>query len=323
MSDRAYYSERGGTSYSNRSLLSNACADTIQDSTEKKTLLKYQDLVSEHQNLDMQLGKNITQLHKVRGLLKDTQAEGDDVWLTESELDATITQIRLQKNDIEKKMLSLEQTPILQRVVNREKRLLMQRLVQKEQEALEQYQREKDAEAQLIIEQYERQRQEVLTKRQKQAEEREKQRQEEIKQIQVSGSYEKSNQHSNSLESFLKQKSITWGQFALVCSIIICIVLYTSFLFTAFSEEVDTYICYTTDTGECYHASYCQYLSQSRHQTTVYKATRNYRSCSRCNPCIEKYETTIVVRNYFLPALISVPTSVMVYLLMTRKKTNQ
>ena len=257
-------------------------------------------------------------------ILKNIHAQGDDNYIEmKNQLEDEAKQIVNQIENLEKKLYQLQQNPMLARVLEREKELSRKQLEQEGKEALEEYRRKKEAEMQAFVERYERQRQETLAKRQKQAEEREKQRQEEIKQIQVSGSYEKSNQHSNSLESFLKQKSITWGQFALVCSIIICIVLYTSFLFTAFSEEVDTYICYTTDTGECYHASYCQYLSQSRHQTTVYKATRNYRSCSRCNPCIEKYETTIVVRNYFLPALISVPTSVMVYLLMTRKKSNQ
>lgn len=303
MSERMY-SERGGTSLSNRSLLTDACADTIQDSNERQALLEYQALFFELQNLEIEYGKNRIQLDKVRGLLKDTPSESDDnILLTESGLEETIKRIRLQKNDIDRKLLSLEQTPILQRVVARERMLLMQRFVQKEKEAYEEYQREKEAEVQLIVERYERQRQEQLK--------------------QESASFEKNTHCSNTIESCPKQKSISWKKFALICSIIICIVLYTSFLLTTFSEEVDTYICYTTDTGECYHAAYCQYLSRSQHKTTVYQATRSYRSCSRCNPCMEKYQTTIVVRNYFLPALISVPTSVMVYLLLTKKKTNE
>ena len=107
---------------------------------------------------------------------------------------------------------------------------------------------------------------------------------------------------------------------AKIISILLCIILYIALLTTVFSKEIDTYICYTTDTGECYHAATCQYLRQSQHKTTVYKAERNYRPCSRCNPCIERYETKITDRNYFIPILISAPASVSVYLLLTYKK---
>lgn len=49
--------------------------------------------------------------------------------------------------------------------------------------------------------------------------------------------------------------------------------------------EIDTYVCYTTDYGECYHARGCGYLKSSAHITTVYHAQANgYRSCSRCSP---------------------------------------
>jgi hypothetical protein len=48
--------------------------------------------------------------------------------------------------------------------------------------------------------------------------------------------------------------------------------------------EVWTYECYTTRTGECYHAECCQYL-KSKRETTVYEAERaGYRACSRCEP---------------------------------------
>lgn len=48
---------------------------------------------------------------------------------------------------------------------------------------------------------------------------------------------------------------------------------------------VDTYICYTTTYGECYHASGCGSLWNSSYKTTVYEARQEgYYSCSKCEP---------------------------------------
>ena len=105
-----------------------------------------------------------------------------------------------------------------------------------------------------------------------------------------------------------------------IVSILLCVILYFVLLTTFFSNEIDTYICYTTNTGECYHAATCQYLRQSRHETTVYQAKRNYRSCSRCNPCVERYEITITDRNYFIQLLISTAVSASLYLLLTYRQ---
>jgi hypothetical protein len=50
-------------------------------------------------------------------------------------------------------------------------------------------------------------------------------------------------------------------------------------------EKINTFVCYTTTYGECYHAESCGYLWSSSHQTTVYDAElRGYSSCSRCSP---------------------------------------
>ncbi len=49
--------------------------------------------------------------------------------------------------------------------------------------------------------------------------------------------------------------------------------------------KVNTYVCYTTLYGECYHASGCGSLWNSSFKTTVYEAEqRGYRSCSKCTP---------------------------------------
>ena len=62
-------------------------------------------------------------------------------------------------------------------------------------------------------------------------------------------------------------------------------------------------VCYTTQTGECYHASYCRYLRNSSRKTNVYKAKRRgYRECSRCN--VGELDESIK-NEYFWSGLIS------------------
>jgi hypothetical protein len=105
-----------------------------------------------------------------------------------------------------------------------------------------------------------------------------------------------------------------------VISLLLCITLYLIFLTTVFTNERDTYICYTTKTGECFHSAVCQYISKSAYETTVYEASKKYRPCNHCNPCVKNYETTITERNYFIPLLISAPISTSVFFLLTYKK---
>lgn len=61
-------------------------------------------------------------------------------------------------------------------------------------------------------------------------------------------------------------------------------------------DKVYTYICYTTNTGKCYHARGCQYLKYSSYETTVYQAKKSgYSPCSRCSPskpCVYKIKVT-------------------------------
>ena len=109
---------------------------------------------------------------------------------------------------------------------------------------------------------------------------------------------------------------------AAIISLILCAVLYLSFL-SAFSTKRDTYICYTTKTGECYHSAICQVINKKEsYETTVYESCQKYKRCVVCNPCIERYETTITDRNYVIPILISVPISATVFLLLTYRKKN-
>jgi hypothetical protein len=117
------------------------------------------------------------------------------------------------------------------------------------------------------------------------------------------------------------KNALTSKRIAAVISILLCIALYLTFLTTIFTNKIDTYICYTTKTGECFHAPTCAYLNTA-YETTVYEACRDYRACTRCNPCVEQYKTTIIERNYVIPILISAPISGAVFLLLTYKKKN-
>ena len=114
--------------------------------------------------------------------------------------------------------------------------------------------------------------------------------------------------------------AIASKRIAAVLSILLCVILYLSFLTTVFTNKRDTYICYTTKTGECFHSAICQYASKTAYETTVYEACRDYKPCSYCNPCAEQYKTTITERNFIIPFFISAPISAVVFLLMTYKR---
>jgi hypothetical protein len=114
--------------------------------------------------------------------------------------------------------------------------------------------------------------------------------------------------------------SLTSKRVALVVSLLLCVTLYLLLLSTAFTTNRDTYICYITKTGECFHEVSCRYISKSAYETTVYEACHDYKPCWNCNPCIKAYKTTITVRNYVYPALISIPLSISVFLLLGYRK---
>lgn len=120
-----------------------------------------------------------------------------------------------------------------------------------------------------------------------------------------------------------KKKARCVKPIAAAISILLCIALYLLILTVAFTNERDTYICYTTKTGECFHSAVCHYISKSAYETTVYEACRDYRPCSYCNPCVERYETTITERNYIVPVFICVPISATIFFLLTRENKKE
>lgn len=97
-----------------------------------------------------------------------------------------------------------------------------------------------------------------------------------------------------------------------IIAVIVSVALFFALLFSVFTDEIETYTCYVTNTGECYHAEGCYYL-KSYNETTVYEAKGKYRACSRCNPIKEKYKTTIIERNYAASVAISIVSGFIVY----------
>lgn len=88
----------------------------------------------------------------------------------------------------------------------------------------------------------------------------------------------------------LKQKYNTIRIIAFIFCVTVSVFLISFFKmdsvkYSTNEVEVDTYVCYVTDTGSKYHAKGCQYLRKSSHYTTVYQAENDgYTGCSRCTP---------------------------------------
>lgn len=131
----------------------------------------------------------------------------------------------------------------------------------------------------------------------------------------------KEEQKSEASEENKTMNIFTSKRIAAVISILLCVTLYLSFI-TVFTTKRDTYICYTTKTGECFHSATCRYLNTA-YETTVYEASQEYKKCKYCNPCVEQYKTTLTERNYIRPILISVPISAIVFALLAFKKKKQ
>lgn len=94
-------------------------------------------------------------------------------------------------------------------------------------------------------------------------------------------------------------------------------------------EKIETFVCYTTATGKCYHNERCQYLNKSKYQTNVYEAELDgYLACSKCTPreetVIELEKTistpkTVSETNTAASLLTSITVSVIFYFLLTLK----
>jgi methylphosphotriester-DNA--protein-cysteine methyltransferase len=63
-------------------------------------------------------------------------------------------------------------------------------------------------------------------------------------------------------------------------SIISAIIMPASTVYAAGGDTV----VYVTKTGKCYHNDGCSSLSKSKIETTLEKAAKKYKPCSKCNP---------------------------------------
>lgn len=119
---------------------------------------------------------------------------------------------------------------------------------------------------------------------------------------------------------------------AAVLAILLCLILYFSFLLTLFTKKVDTFIVYTQEGITTVHGSHnCRtsewdgfgyktaFDTTKPIITTTTYHTKDYDWCRECSGKME--QTTITVKNHYAPLLISAPISLVVYLLLIKKKT--
>lgn len=298
-------SDRDTNEVSNRNLLAKAPETVAQNDIEWRKLFEYKVLLRLIEWEEAKLHKLKEQFYELRSKNDKTSDE------TKKMLDYEIKQSISTINTYDRQLLALEATKPLKDIIERERTLAYERAKQ----AFDRHREEQQKKTEEFIAKYHEQRAIVIANRRaaiaKANQEAEKQKRE----------LEKERKKAKIRELIRKIQNL-----AIPVSLVLCLILYFSFLTFAFTEKnyIDTYICYTTKTGECYHAAYCGYLYRSSYETTVYEAKKkNYRSCSRCNPCQDRYETSIIVkkRNYIAPALISIPISVATYFVLI--KTNK
>ncbi len=326
MSDRMFYQERPTHGFSNRSLLSNASADDIQNIFEKDMLLKYQDILR-------QLIQKKKELHDIRELLLNIHAGVGQSSLSDmkNDLQKSVDSILTSIASLDRKLIELEQDAVLQKVIEREKKLAYQREVQRGKEALERERARAYKTQRELMERYQASRQQAIQKREQA---KQQQQEEAVKGIPTVISEQESQEKStngtpkeeikrvsaigiiqNVLSSISSSKRIT-----AIVSLLLCVVLYFSLLTTVFSTKVNTYICYTQENDSSFHSLVCYKIrGASVTETTIHQASKKYTRCQTCNP---SDKTTITDRNFVAPALISVSVSVAIYFLLAYKKND-
>ena len=87
---------------------------------------------------------------------------------------------------------------------------------------------------------------------------------------------------------------LQYKRLALTISVLLCAILYLAFITLVFTEKTsrDTYICYTTKTGTHFHAATCNHLNTA-YETTVYEASKDYKPCKYCNPCVTDRKSVV------------------------------
>lgn len=314
MSDRIYINYRNPDAWSVRSALANLSAEDLENVFEKDMLLKYQNTLRQY-------NQKVQEIDDTCELLGNIHAGNDNNYRTVKKgLEKTISHLASQRDTLDRNLIDLQNDPILKNVIEREKAKAIEIAEQK----AEQRREESRAKAKERAEQTERELRERYQKSRQEAIQRREELQAKLKQETISEApieVPKSELPKEDIKAKKDKASFSLPlskRIAAVISILLCVTLYLSFL-SAFTIKRDTYICYTTKTGECFHSATCQYLNTA-YETTVYEASKKYKVCKYCNPCVEQYATTITERNYVIPILISVPISGAVFLLLTYKK---
>lgn len=303
-----HYQHRPTRGFSKRSLLANASPEDIQDALEK-------DMVITYQNTLCKLRQKEQELDDTNELWSNIYAGNDKNYLTmKKQLQDEASKIASQRDDLDRQLIELEKTPTLQKVIEREKEMLYNSLAEKAEqsrkEALDRAREQAAKTEQELMARYQESRKKAIQRRE---EARSQLKQETVPEA------PKEEQRTESPKENKLMNIMTSKRIAAIISLLLCITLYLSFL-SAFTTKRDTYICYTTKTDDYYHSATCLHIKNSVSETTVYKAAKKYSPCSSCNPCIERYATTITERNYVIPMLISAPISAGVFLLLTYKK---
>jgi hypothetical protein len=109
---------------------------------------------------------------------------------------------------------------------------------------------------------------------------------------------------------------------AAIVSLAVCIVLFFLLLSTIFTEKVETLLVFTQEGSSTIHGIMtCTKLDASKPivQTTLYEESQ----CTVCRDsgCINKADsTTITIKNYVAPLVISVFLSSIIYFLLAKRK---
>lgn len=304
MSDRIFINYRNPDAFSIRSALANLSVEDIENVFERDMLLKYQDTLRQY-------NQTVQETDDTCELLRNMYAGDDGYYLSVKKgLEETASRLASRRDTLERKLIDLQNDPILKNVIEQEKAKAKERWEQK----AEQRRKEAEARAKESAERTERELRERYQKSRQEAQQKREQESQQHKQEMI-----KESKTPVALDDERKMLNmLTSNRIAAIISIILCVVLYLSFL-SAFTTKRDTYICYTTKTGECFHSATCKYLNTA-YETTVYEASRKYKPCNYCNPCVEQYKTTITDRNYIAPIIISVPISVVAFFLLTYNK---
>ncbi len=312
MSER-YYQQK---SVSNRSLLANTPESEAQNDLERTILKEYKEKIA-------LLRAEESKLSEIRTTLEELSAtsgakDNEEIKNLRFEKNRSVNRI----NSYDRFLIDLEKTTELHNILTREKERLRNEKIRERQAALEFY-RQAALEREEFL-------QSCQTAHQKA----------------VNAANEKLTKHA---EEKYKGTRICALVLSLLLSIVLLFGLIAQFTTTeevttyekqTVIETINTYRCYVTATGVCYHSRTCQYIRNDdveSYETTVYEAEQDgLRPCSKCKIGVS-HKTEIEVEkvvsvpkteeqtktNYFAAIIISVLFAVLLYNLIVFKSRRE